>query len=240
MEKFSELLAICAENSPVPGEFPAQRPVTRSFDVFFDLHPNKRLSKQSWGWWSETPSSSLWRHRNDIMILYRALQWQGRSINGLRTHNRHPISHHHGRALVCLLWVFWRKLIALKRHRTVYFFGYILGLQLAFIFLALLWRHNGRDRVSNHQPHDCLLNRSSADQRKHRSSTPLAFVRRINRWPVNSTHKWPVTWNFFHLMTSSWTITVWKDHMKFTHIFWFLSKFSARKMINPWLSAALG
>ena len=28
-------------------EFPAQRPVTQSFDVFFDLHLNKRLSKQS-------------------------------------------------------------------------------------------------------------------------------------------------------------------------------------------------
>ena len=50
METFSALLAICAGNSPVPGEFPAQRPVTRSFDVFFDLRPNKRLSKQSWGW----------------------------------------------------------------------------------------------------------------------------------------------------------------------------------------------
>ena len=46
------------------GEFPTQRPVTRSFDVFFDLHPNKRLSKQWWGWWFETPSSPLWRHRN--------------------------------------------------------------------------------------------------------------------------------------------------------------------------------
>ena len=55
METFSALLVICAENSPVPGEFPAQRPVTRSFDIFFDLRPNKRLSKQSWGWWSETP-----------------------------------------------------------------------------------------------------------------------------------------------------------------------------------------
>ena len=70
METFSALLAICAENSPVPGEFPAQRPVTRSFDVFFDLHPNKRLSKQSWGWWSETPSSSLWRHRNGWSCLW--------------------------------------------------------------------------------------------------------------------------------------------------------------------------
>ena len=48
----------------VPGEFPAQRPVTRSFDVFFDLRLNKRLSKQPWGWWFETPAWSLWRHRN--------------------------------------------------------------------------------------------------------------------------------------------------------------------------------
>ena len=45
METFSALLAICAGNSPVPGEFPTQRPVTRSFDVFFDLRLNKRLSK---------------------------------------------------------------------------------------------------------------------------------------------------------------------------------------------------
>ena len=48
----------------VPGEFPTQRPVTRSFDVFFDLRLNKRLSKQSWGWWFETPLRPLWRHGN--------------------------------------------------------------------------------------------------------------------------------------------------------------------------------
>ena len=64
METFSALLAICAGNSPVPGEFPAQRPVTQSFDVFFDLHPGKRLSKQWCGWWFEKPSCPLWRHRN--------------------------------------------------------------------------------------------------------------------------------------------------------------------------------
>ena len=46
METFSVLLAICEGNSPVPGEFPTQRPVTRSFDNFFDLRLNKRLSKQ--------------------------------------------------------------------------------------------------------------------------------------------------------------------------------------------------
>ena len=49
----------------VPGEFPAQRPVTQSFDVFVDLCLNKRLSKQSWGWWFEMLSHPLWRRRND-------------------------------------------------------------------------------------------------------------------------------------------------------------------------------
>ena len=44
--KFSALLAICAGNSPVTGEFPSQSPVTQSFDVFFDPHLDKRLSKQ--------------------------------------------------------------------------------------------------------------------------------------------------------------------------------------------------
>ena len=47
METFSALLALCAGNSPINGEFPAQRPVTRSFDVLFDLRLNKRLSKQT-------------------------------------------------------------------------------------------------------------------------------------------------------------------------------------------------
>ena len=42
--------ALCVGNSSVTGEFPAQRPVTESFDVFFDLLLNKRLNKQSLGW----------------------------------------------------------------------------------------------------------------------------------------------------------------------------------------------
>ena len=66
METFSLFLAICAENSPVTGEFLTQRPMARSFDVFFDLCLNKRLSKQSRCWWFETPSRSLWRHCNGI------------------------------------------------------------------------------------------------------------------------------------------------------------------------------
>ena len=64
MKTFSALLAICAGHWPVNGEFPTQRPMTRSFDVFFDLRQNKRLSKQSWGWWFETPS----RHYDVIVM----------------------------------------------------------------------------------------------------------------------------------------------------------------------------
>ena len=68
METFSVLLVLCAGNSPVTVELPSQRPVTRSFGVFFDLYPNKRLSKQSRRGsrrlWFETPPRSLWRHCN--------------------------------------------------------------------------------------------------------------------------------------------------------------------------------
>ena len=70
METFSALLVLCAGKSPVAGEFPAQRPVARSFDVFFDLRLYKRLGKQSWGGWSETLSRSLCRHCNDMRWLH--------------------------------------------------------------------------------------------------------------------------------------------------------------------------
>ena len=66
METFSALLALCAGNSPVTSVFPSPSPVTQSFDVSFDLHLNKPLSKQSWGWWFETPSRPLWHHCNAI------------------------------------------------------------------------------------------------------------------------------------------------------------------------------
>ena len=61
----SHYLSQCWPNSPVTGEFPSQRPVTRSFDVFFDLRLNIWLNKQLWGWWFEMPLRSLWRHCNE-------------------------------------------------------------------------------------------------------------------------------------------------------------------------------
>ena len=70
----SALLALCAGDSLVTGGFPPPRQVTPSFDVFFDRCLDKRLSKQWWGWWFETPSRSLWRHCNGL-IWYEPRQW---------------------------------------------------------------------------------------------------------------------------------------------------------------------
>ena len=55
METFSALLAIYAGNLPVTGEFPAQRPETRNFDVFFDLRLNK-------GWVNKGKAGDLRRY----------------------------------------------------------------------------------------------------------------------------------------------------------------------------------
>ena len=66
---------------------------------------------------------------------------------------------------------------------------------------SLLWRHNGRDSVSNHQPHDCLLKRLFRRRSKKTSKLRVTgLVRGIDRWPVNSPHKKIF---FLHLMTSS-------------------------------------
>ena len=58
--------------SPVDSHH--KRPVTQSFDVFFDLRLNKRLSKQWRRPWFETPLYSLWRHCNDMVKTYQHKQ----------------------------------------------------------------------------------------------------------------------------------------------------------------------
>ena len=70
METFSALLALCEGNPPVADGFPSQRPVTRSFDVFFDLRLNKWLSKQSRRRWFETPLHSFWCLSNGTEISF--------------------------------------------------------------------------------------------------------------------------------------------------------------------------
>ena len=70
---------LCGE-SPVSGEVPAQRPVARSFDIFFDLRLNKRLSKQSWSWWFETLSCPLWRQCDEVNAMAADGQLPGQII----------------------------------------------------------------------------------------------------------------------------------------------------------------
>ena len=79
-----------------PCEFPTQRPVTRSFDVFFDRRLNKRLSNQPWGRWFETPSWSLWRC-NENSNLYN---WgDGDSLREMKCIGCYDI---------CLIFVCWK------------------------------------------------------------------------------------------------------------------------------------
>ena len=69
---------------------------------------------------------------------------------------------------------------------------------------SLQWRHNGHNASQITSPTFVYSSvYSDADQGKHQSSASLAFVREIHQLPVNSPHKWPITREFFHLMTSS-------------------------------------
>ena len=86
--------------SPVTGEFPTQRPVTRSFDVFFDLHLNKRLSKQSWGWWFQRLPRPLWRHSNGTSGI--TLMYMGKFV--VLNHNRARPSSNRMQSYRDMLW----------------------------------------------------------------------------------------------------------------------------------------
>ena len=86
-----------------PGEFPTQRPVTRSFDVLFDLRLNKRLSKQPWGWWFETPSWSLWRQRNDLQKFHHLISFVPKPSSwavGLKLYLKGQVKNHTGSNIV--------------------------------------------------------------------------------------------------------------------------------------------
>ena len=93
-----------------------------------------------------------------------------------------------------------------NRQNTLYYHGNLtmqinIFMQAGLFNLDMICCHyNEHHGVSNHQPHDCVLNRfSGSDQRKHQSSASLAFVRGIHRWRVNSPHEGPVMWRMFSL-----------------------------------------
>ena len=88
METLSALLALCVGKSPVTGEFPAQRPVTRSFDVSFDLCLSKRFCKQSRRQWFETSPRSLWCHCNAYLLCqYCGCNWPWDLSQGISNHS---------------------------------------------------------------------------------------------------------------------------------------------------------
>ena len=88
----------------------------------------------------------------------------------------------------------------------------------------LLWRHNGRDSVSNHQPHDCLLNvYSDTDQRKHQSSASLAFC--AGNSP--GTGEFPAQMASYAENVSIW----WRHHAKLNIRIWIRNEISHNSSI---------
>ena len=245
METFSGLLAICAGNSPVPGEFSAQRPVTQSFDVFFDLRLKKRLSKQSWGWWFEALSRPLWRHRNGIwyfghecihspmictsgavtsenneriaswvisqksllkishrlLDLLHAILWH-ENRNTKKTIFDHPFRHRRqgGPFLTqyCDTITKWRRMICdiIRTTSKAIVTSYS---PIVFARATLKCHHNGRDGVSNHQPHYCLLSRLFGPRSKKTSKLPDVTGLCAGKSPATGElpHKWPVIQKMF-------------------------------------------
>ena len=176
METFSLLLAICAGNSPVTGEFPAQRPMTWSHDVFFDLHLNKQLSKQSWGCWFEMPSHPLWRNCDEgwdmmflLWVLNRVYNFPSLMLCWTQSYSS-GLSHDDIVAWFHITGPLWGESTSqrwIHSKRMIQSFDDFFVVSLKKLLLrkqwfqmswALQWRHNEHDGASNHQPHDCLLN----------------------------------------------------------------------------------
>ena len=173
--------------------FPHKRPVAQSFDIFSDLHLNKRLSKQSRHWWFETPSRSLWLHcdvipTNDVVM---ASRW--RFEHGSSRWNIHQIGcqFQYNPAMIPMIlmkpfkhydWKIFSKHRPLDCSSHIYYSDVMMSAMASqTIGISIVY--------SSVCP--------GVDQRKHQSSASLAVVRGIHRWPVNSPHKGTVTRKMF-------------------------------------------
>ena len=181
METFSALLALCEGNPPITRGFPSQRPMTPSFDVFFDLRLNKQLSKQSRRQWFERPSRSLWRHSNaNVTCNCNRTIYYHCGLHALFT-----ITNDTGTSKLWMAGLLIVSPVAsiisssdLKAFHTTHYSDVIMS--------------SMRSKITG-APIVCSTVSSGADQRKHKSSTWLVFVRGIHRWPVDSPHKETVT-----------------------------------------------
>ena len=118
-------------------------------------------------------------HLNKSILGYFAVVWSSLSYTITSYILKARVQQNQTQLVVCMVWFYHRR--------------------PANKLIPLQWLHNGRDGVSSHQPHDCLLNRLFKAQikEKHKSSASLAFVWGIYRSPVNSPHKGPVTRKMF-------------------------------------------
>ena len=115
------------------------------------------------------------------------------SIETLSALNRCNISMLcHQKRGICQYSIWWRLTLALVAIKTIHVFkinAWWVNTTMDTVW-TLQWRHNERDGVSNHQCHACFLKRLFRRRsKKHQISASLAFVRGIQRWPVNSPHK---------------------------------------------------
>ena len=142
MEAFSASLSLCAGNSSVTGEFPSQRPVTRSFDVFLDLGLYQQLSKQWRRWWFETPWRSLWRHCNVIYVCWCSGARPGSRLFGVGLPRLH-----HGMEPLSKLWPFVRGIAAIRwilspcaRDTELVSLNKLLNKQSSWLWFETRWR----------------------------------------------------------------------------------------------------
>ena len=221
METFSAFLVLCGGNPPVTGGFPSQRPVTRSFGVFFDLSLNKRLSKQPRRRWFETPSRSLWRHSNGTAYFqmcsgYIYGHWaigQGSCMVFIRI-SRRKILKQISRKLYSLLEV---RLLEHKRSFSIYcvvFTGHITNISADIKFIA---HYVDSDHVSrvlanerrryicnvfSHWPRPCsrdlssYINKNDFDAR-HRWKWKNVTLLFCNVWSVYTTVTYLIAWLCF-------------------------------------------
>ena len=146
MKTFSASMTFCAGNSLVTSEFPSQRPVTLSFDIFFDLRLNKRLNERTWGWWFETPSCSLCRH---CIVL---TQSPDPDRTGTSDHNSSHKSQrwYHSNLRDHLARSNWTTQFGTPPQRHPVPNCRTEKNETDFTFATLQWRHNGCNGVSNH------------------------------------------------------------------------------------------
>ena len=111
-ENISALVAICEGNPTVTGGFPSQRPVMRSFDIFFYLRLNKLLGKQSRRRWFHTLLPSLWRQWNVVRIItfyghcnLTQIQWHVTTLHGFLVDQR-PVSRTIFPNVILIIWKF--------------------------------------------------------------------------------------------------------------------------------------